>query len=307
MVATLKQIEQEVARRSGPFSVQSVASATVTTIVVTALTSSITMGGIKNLTVLRRGKTTAGAAVPGFVATDRQRAIKDYDPLTGLITVERNYITQPIANEEIELHHLDPANELRPAVQGGLWRCYFVDRASVTVTGAASERDLGALASWITDPSAVFGVGWSYPNNLVVSAQLQWWDTFNKSGSVWLAAAPDAYPNVLLVTARRPHATYVKPSGGAYGVSTVGPTADDDEVSCDLRYAAAAGHIEAWRLSRPRMAPPAAAGLAVTQQEAADEFTRMAALHYNPPPAVVKLSRPYPSTSGMMLGSVAGP
>ncbi len=279
---TLAEIEREVAPRAGPYSQHVVTAGTTLTCTVPTLQSSIALGGVENMFLLRRGKLSNGDPVPDFQATDRQRLVKTWTPSSGTLEVDRAWSGAPVEGEVIELHHLDPAAELRPAVQAGLWRCYRVDRVEVTLGGTASERDLTAAAPWITDPSQVYEVEWACVGTLALPSKVAWFRPFLKSGHVWLQVWPDPWPNALLVTARRPVATWVN-AGGGYANSTTGPTEDDHAVDVDLRYAAAAAHVELWRRCRHRLLSGAQQGLFPTQQETAQEFTRIAAACFRPP------------------------
>lgn len=272
---TLADIEREIARRAGPFRQVQAASGTGATLVATALMSSIELGSLADLFLLRRGYLANGTAVPGFVSTDRVRTVKVYTPSTGTLEPDRIWSVAPVATELVELHHLDPADELRVAAQAGLWRCYFEDRVSLALASAAPERDLTALAAWILDPSQVRRVEYAYASATDLPAPVGYHRAYEKSGSVWLQVGPDPYPQTLLVTARRPAATWVD-TGAGFATSATGPTADNDKVSVDLYYAAAAGHIEAWRRFRPRLQPVAQTGLYADQATAAAEFSRLA-------------------------------
>ncbi|MCR4375916.1 MAG: hypothetical protein NUW22_13815 [Acidobacteria bacterium] len=146
MSCTLAEIEQEMARRAGPYQQVTVSSGTASTFVTNDLKSSIDLGGVENLYVLRRGTKSDGTAVAGFTTADRVRTVKAYTASSGTVEVDRDYATSPVADELIELHHLQPSNELRVAAQKGLWRCYTAERWSVVLPGTADERNLtGAL------------------------------------------------------------------------------------------------------------------------------------------------------------------
>ena len=290
MSVTLAQIEQEVAPRLGPYRQETAASGTTTTCIVPNLQSTIDLNDVENLYLLRRGKKADGSAVPGFVVGDRQRLVKTYTATTGTLEVDRPWTNAPIADEVIELHSLDPAGELRPCVQDGLRRCFFVDRALVSPAAVESERDITALLAWITSPGQIYEVEWNYVGSLDLPVKVTWWKAFSKLGHIWLQLTPDPYPNQILVTARRPVATYVNGAD-----STTGPTADNDTVEVDLYYAAAAAHIEAWRQRRYRLLPGAQAGLFMSQQEAANEFTKQAAINFRPPAKRTMMSEPFGS------------
>ena len=204
---TLMQIEQEVAARLGPYRNELAASGTASTITCAALTSTIEQGGLTDLSLLRRGFTYGGADISGFVTGDRQRMVKDWMPNTGTLLVDRTYTNPVIANEMIELHHLDPANQLRPAVQRGLWRCFYVDPGELATSEAATERDVTAVLPWITQPEQIYRVEWNFPNALTPPAPVGWFETFLRDRKVWLQVWPDVYPNTLVIRARRAVAT----------------------------------------------------------------------------------------------------
>ena len=283
-MVTLADIEREVAARVGPYRRETASGGTATTAVVAALQSTIDLGDVADLYLLRRSAS----------AGDRQRIVKDYTPATGTLTVDRTWSSAPAAGEVVELHHLDPAGELRPAVQAGLRRCFFVDRASVTLTEVATERDLTALLPWITDPTQVYEVMRQYVGAYYPPVVVHWWKAFTRGGHVWLRLWPDPYPNALYVDARRSAASWVKPVGeDEYSDSTTGPTDDDDEVEVSLDYAAAAGHIEAWRRCGPRLQPVAQTGLYPAQSVAAAVLTEMAAKQFHPPVRRTQMPEPF--------------
>lgn len=287
---TLAQIEQATAPRCGPYRQVTVASGATASFIATSLLTSIEDGGsgIVDAWVLRRGLLIDGTPVPGYVTGDRIRMAKDYTPSTGTVMVDRNYATAPVANELIEFHHLHPTDELRAAVLAGLKRCYLVDRASVTLSGTATERNLTAQAPWITDPDQLYAVS-SVPVGSTELPLPQWWNrTFTTAGAVWLALSPDPYPNTLLVTSRRPHFTLV--NGVA---STTGPTADSDTLSVDLHYAASAAHVEAWRIAQDKLQDAANEGRRLNLVAAAAVFTAAAKAHFSPPRPSWGFDEPY--------------
>lgn len=277
MTLTLAQVEREVAGRAGPFyRYGASAGATTSTVVVSALRSSIDLGGVIDMWLLRRGVTTAGAALVGFVAGDRQRRVKDYDPATGTLEVDRAWTTTPVAGEEIELVALDPEQALRPAVVRGLWKCYFEDRVSAALATTAAERDLSALFPWLTDASQV--IEFSTKDAAVTEVAptpLSYARPYRAGGGLSVSMAPDPSPYTVYVTAYRPVASYVN---GA--TSGTGPSADADVLVGDQRfldYLVAAGVTELWRRVPFKMQPLAAARMAPSREDAANEFTRQAA------------------------------
>lgn len=270
---TLAQIEQTTAPRLGPYTQRAQSSATAATTTLAYfddLKSNANPGGVENLYMLRRGQKSDGTTV-AVAAADRQRSAATYDPLQGSVAPDRAWSVAPVAGELIEFHHLDPALELRPAVLSGLKRCYFEDRATITLTTAAMERDLTAAVFWITRPDQVRRFQFTTTGATILPEDVSWAAPFEKGGHVWLQAWPDQYPNTLLITALRPHSTWVNGAD-----SSVGPLADADLLTVDLGYAASAAHIEAWKLFKARLKAAAEAGFQATQQEAAAEFTRQA-------------------------------
>jgi hypothetical protein len=214
-----------------------------------------------NLFMLRRSATAA----------DRQRIAVSQDPTSGGVTADNLWAVPPSAGELIEFHHLDPALELRAAVLSGLRRCHFEDRAQITLSTTAPERDITAAIPWITRPDQIRRYQFTTTGATLLPSDVPWAQPFEKGGHVWLGAWPDEYPNTLLVTALRPHFTWVN---GADSVN--GPTLDADTLAVDLDYAAAAAHIEAWKLFSAKLKAAGDAGYQASQQQAAAEFTRAA-------------------------------
>lgn len=166
---SLREIEQEVARRVGPFSVRVAgAGSGGATVVLPGVRSTIDLGGMEDLFVLRRGALANGTQLPTtapdperpWSPADRVRLVRQYRPQEGELEVDWPYEHPPVEGEEIELHHLDPDQELRPAVLAGLRRCYVVHRLEVdgTVSGAFDTIDLTERAPWLLTRDQVYGV-----------------------------------------------------------------------------------------------------------------------------------------------------
>lgn len=284
---TLADIEQEVAARVGPYLRVTASGGSLLGVTVPALRSNAELGGWEGMYLLRRGYLESGAPAAGHQADDRERTVRVYSAINGLLEVDRPWVSAPVEGEVIELHHLSPAYELRPAVQRGLWRCYLVERLTVTLTGSTVERDVTAVAPWLTETSQIYDVAWDYQSGVALPTPVWWWRTFRRDGHVWLQL-PSVATSKLLITARRPVATRV--NGGD---STTGPTDDQDELDVDLDYAAAAGHVEAWRRCRQRLQLAAQTGMFASQQEAVAEFSRQALAHFRPPARQVRLGVPF--------------
>lgn len=277
MTITLSQLEQEVARRTGPFfqaaqDSGSPSSSTTTSAIMPSLKTNALLGGPENLWLVRRGVRLDGTATPGpIILADRERLVQTFDPSAGRVIVDRNWRDVMYPNELADFTHLHPSQELRRAVLAGLRRCFLSDTISVTPTGGYADTDLTYTAPWLVDPAQVLDVqvGWQRPEDSVP------FKVAIHQGHVMLTAA--IYGGAW-VTALRPHWSWVNGTD-----STTGPVADSDTLNVDLDYAAAAGHIEAWHLFPARLYAAAAGNLQATQEMAAREFTRQS-LIWGPPP-----------------------
>jgi len=267
---TLAQLEQEVARRVGPYwrfftDRQIPNTAQFTFANFPELRSSMDQDLVTNLWMLRRGETLDGTPL-SLDVVDRQRTADVYDPEQGRVIPDRPWGSIPAAGEWFEFHHLNPAQELRAAVLAGLRRCFLEDMFAAELTSDYGDIDLTHQQPWITSPSQVVRVqyGWYRPfGEAPFEATMQ-------SGHVMLRNTSGPYtPANLWVTALRPAASWVNDAD-----SSTGPTNDDDVLSVDLDYAASAGHIEAWHLFPSRLFEAAAGSNQATQAMAALEFTR---------------------------------
>ena len=308
--SSLREIEQEVARRVGPFQLRSVynpssgeqgdITSTTTTISVGGMRSTIDLGGIEDMFVLRRGRLRDGTLLPAqldgtplnYVAGDRIRLVRSYRPQEGVLEVDRPYQWPTHDDEEIELHHLDPEQELRPAVLAGLRRCYVVHRLPVeaTIPGPAFAIDLTNLAPWLLSRDQVYGVAMSG------GAPMVGWRVEPYGGGLFLTLLETWFGSAYVVN-RRPAPAMTLPAaydGDGNGsvpaeawVVRAGnvnePWDDEDRFPVPMDYAAAAGHIECWRSARPRMSLVAQTGMWADQKEAAAEFTRVSTVYFDPP------------------------
>lgn len=270
---TLARLEQEVARRTGPF-FQAAQDASVPTTSTTiaaympTLKTTALLGGPENLWLVRRGIHDDGTPVdpPFNNSADAVRMVQAFDSSAGRVIVDRNWRYPMQPSELADFCHLHPDQELRPSVLAGLRRCFTTEVIQALVTDGYGNIDLTSQAFWITAP------------NQVLRAQYGWYrpytdapfDTTMMSGHVMLTNTSGPYwPSNIWVTALRPVWSLVN------GVDAPdGPTTDADELDVDLDYAASAGHIEAWHLYPSHMQAAAAGGLQATQQMAAREFTR---------------------------------
>jgi len=276
---TLAALEQEVARRTGPFfqaaqDAQVPTTSTATSAYMPTLRSSAVLGGPENLFLLRRGVKADGTPVT-YNAQDRTRMVQSFDAASGRVVIDRNWYAPMQPGELADFTHLHPEQELRQAVLAGLRRCFLGELFAPLLNGAYGDIDLTAQVPWITNPDQVTRVqyGWYKP----------WGDapfeTTMQSGHVILRNTSGPYaPSSIYVSVLRPAGTWVNDDD-----QPSGPTQDDDTLAVDLDYAAAAGHIEAWHLFPAHMFAAAAGNLQATQEMAAREFTRQS-LIWGPSP-----------------------
>lgn len=259
---TLAQLEQEVARRTGPFfqaaqDSGTPTSSTTTSAIMPALKTNALLGGPENLWLLRRSAADV----------DRERLVQAFDSNAGRVIVDRNWLAPMQPSELADFTHLHPTQELRIAVLAGLRRCFLEDLQELDPNVQYGPVDITAQYAWVTDPHQVLSVqyGWLKPAGVApFRATLQ-------SGHVLLDgpwggnAATSTW-----ATFRRPAWSLVN------GLDSTGPVDDDDQLAVDIDYAASAGHIEAWHLFPSRLFAAAAGNLQATQEMAAREFTRQA-------------------------------
>lgn len=274
---TLAELEQEVARRTGPFFQASQApgtptSSTATSAIMPALQTNALLGGPENLWLIRRQATDP---------QDRERMVQAFDPGAGRVIVDRNWHTPMAPSELADFTHLHPTQELRAAVLAGLRRCFMEDTLNLGPSSGYSGIDLTATAPWITSPEQVLNVqyGWYAPY-----ADMPF-KPFMAGGHVILGSNGMTL-NGLWISALRPHWSWVNDAN-----SESGPTDDDDQLAVDLDYAASAGHIEAWHLFPDRMFAAAAGNLQASQEMAAREFTRQSLIHAPHAPARIAFSK----------------
>jgi hypothetical protein len=267
---TLQALEQEVARRTGPFFQAAQdsgvpTSSTATSALMPALKSNAVLGGPENLWLVRRGVLADGTPTPNPVQlVDRERMVQTFDSGAGRVIVDRNWYNPMQPSEFADFTHLHPTQELRAATLAGLRRCFFEDRGPVSVNSSVGV-DLTALLPWLTNPGQVLRVRSGFQG----SGPDQPFDVATQAGHVILVGYE--IPSGSYLSAMRPHWSWVNGAD-----STTGPLVDSDTLDVDLDYAAAAGHIEAWHLFPSRMFAAAAGNLQATQEMAAREFSRQA-------------------------------
>lgn len=304
MTVTLAEVEQQTARKLGPYyrlamDRQIPSTANFQRAFFPGLQSTVEQDLVTNLHLLRRGVDSSGTAL-AVSPDDRQRTVANYDPAQGMVEVDRPWSTSPAPGEMCEFHHLDPEQELRPAVLSGLRRCFFEDRFSLG-NGYVYEVDLTESVPWLVNlwqvsrvQAAPFPTGfYGAPCDIPFKA-------FGQSGHVCLRLGIGSWDGPfyggLLVTAIRPVGTWVNEAD-----SITGPLADTDTLEVDLGYAAAAGHIEAWHNFPAKLQAAAAGGLQATQSMAALEFTRQSIVHAPRRPDLYQMSELFGGIGGRLV------
>jgi hypothetical protein len=299
VTVTLAQIEQEASRRIGPYwrffsDRQLPNTAQFTFVNLPELRSDIDQDLVTNLWMLRRGERFDDMDIVLMDPEDRLRSVSVYDAQQGRVFPDRPWSVIPQDGEYFEFHHLHPEQELRPAVLAGLARCFFRDMVKVPATWQYGGFDLTASYPWIMEPWQVSRVqyGYWFPDQDIPFEVIQ------MQGHLVVVGGGFTYaylPQTLWVTYWRPHTSWVNGAD-----STTGPTEDTDTLDCDLSYAAAAGHIEAWHLFPSRCQAAAAGGMQATQAMAAQEFTRQALMRGPTRPTQIG----FQSIGGMFMGGV---
>jgi len=268
-MTTLADVERAVARRVGPFFQvvhDTSRTGTARTAYVPEMQSGLALGEPENLWCLRRGVKEDGTTFT-VGDQDRRRLIQAYDSASGSVISERNWQQPTQPGEVLEFHHLNPRTELRPAVLGGLRRCFFLDQ--LVINSVDGEVDVTYQAPWLTGPRQIQALGYVYPVGDNPYTNLPY-KAYTRGGHV-LVTAGGFNLNGSVLTARRPADTMVNGVDGY-------PSSDTDELAVDLDYAAAAGHIEAWHILPARLQAAAAGGQQATQQMAAVEMSRQTSI-----------------------------
>lgn len=273
---TLADLERELARRVGPFERYTTGVSVADVVPLTGLASSVEQMGLEGRYLLRRGflaggiddPDTVGAPILGFAAGDRVRLVLAEDPVAGTVEADRNYATQTVSGEAVEVLGFDPRG-IRRAVLRGLERSFFVDRVEVSATAYAAERDLTLLVPWLRDPDWVLDLGYLPFGSTDRAALAGQRSAEGMAGHVWLTVGPDPAPATLRLRVLRPYATWVN---GADSVT--GPTADADVLTAPVDYVVCMAHDWLWDTAKPRLAPLVSDGMGNSEREVRDAAAR---------------------------------
>lgn len=301
---SLMALERRVARMCGPYrKIRSDGMSTVNAISAPRLKSSIDAGTYEDSYTLRRALTMGDELISNFASDDRYRQISAFDAPTGILTVDRAYTRAPIIEEAIELHYLDPEEELRPAVLDGLERCFFWETLTITNSGSLSDLynlNVTAIAPWLTEPGRIREVSFGYPNSILPPTRVQWWETYRSGKSVFLRSEGLGL-GTLSILALRPVSSYVNQQ-----TALGGPNDDLDVVYVDPQYAAFAGVLEIWKNSPERLQPLSVQNLRPTREDIANEFTKKSLALVGQVPETLQL-RYGQADPLMQIGNLAEP
>lgn len=286
----LMDIERRVAQRVGPTKIVYAAAGSSESLIKAAkLTSSLNLSGVSDTYILRRGIKQDGTFVPAYNTADRVRQVATYTPNAsggGTAIPDRAYAVAPVEDECLEFVYIDP-DVTREAVLAGLERCMFMDTINIVASAVVPEFNLTVLVPWILRKSQVKRIQ-NVRNNLRLATDIPWSQLVSRQGAVYLEAVRQPFTSTLTVTALRPVNTLVN------GQTTLsGPDSDVDVIMVPLMYAAAAGHIELWRIARAELQNAAQIGYQTTQKEAADEFTKQSRRYVVKEPEFVRFNEPF--------------
>ena len=299
---TLMDLERAIARRVGPYRKLAVGvGSTPNLIVVPRLRSSLDLGTYEEQYIRRRFLTTGDELITGSTTSDDDvRLVSAYNAIDGTLAVDRAYTNAPISGEAIELHALDPLEELRPAAIDGLKRCFFWDTVEITVTGSGIYNiNLSASMPWLAAPQNIANVSLSFPSQLLPPTRLQWWEPYRSGKDIRLWTKGGAVGSVS-VLALRPAHTLVNGE-----LSLGGPNDSLDAVYIDLDYAAWAGVLECWKNYPEVLTPLAAQAMRPSREDAANEFTKMSLSIVQQVPEYAKIDYGVPDL--VQIGNLAEP
>jgi len=298
---TMADIERGIARRVGPFWKYVVSAGDSTFVVINRLRTSIDIGDYEELYILRRGRMTDKSLITNFDDDDRIRLISAYTPQFGSLEPGRSWTVTPLENEEIEIHYLEPDQELREIARQGLSRCYFWDTGLVENLTTTTNREINISNAipWITRDTQIHNVEWGQAGQM--ASRLGWWQPVQRGADVWLRVAGLPLGS-LQISALRPHSTYVNGE-----MSFQGPDDDDDVLHVDLEYATRAGHIMAWAMVPDRLTPVAAEGLRLPMKMAADAFTQASYAYVKHHPELLQLTWNPAMMDLVQIGNAAEP
>lgn len=298
---TLMEIERLVARRIGPYRrVKVGAGSTVSSVLAPRLKSSRDIGAYEDQYLLRRALSYTDDLISNFTADDRIRSVDTFTASTGALTPDQPYTTAPVTNEAVELHAIDPDEELRPAVLDGLKRCFFWDTVAITVTDTGVyDLNLTTSVPWLTQVNQVREVSLSYPSQLLPPSRLKWWRPYRQGKDLRLYTKGGMQGSIS-VQVLRPVSSLVNGE-----TSLGGPNDDLDILYVDPDYAAWAAVLEAWKTVPEVLQPLATQNMRPSRADAAAEFTKKSLTIVQQVPEHIQLDYGVPEL--VQIGNLAEP
>lgn len=268
----LMEIERQVARRVGPYRrFAGGVGSTVNQFYSPALQSSLALGSYEDQFMLRRSLDMQDQLILNGNSGDRVRQVVAYDAPNGLLKNDNAWAIAPSSSpaEAVEVHYLDPEQELRPCVLDGLTRCFFWDEIQIAQTAPSMVlvADLTAVAPWISNEGQVRTAAYM-TTGAVLPTRLPWWQAYRSGANILLRARGGGVGSLVL-SVLRPVSSLVNDE-----TNLVGPDDDLDVLNVNLDYAAWACVLEVWKNHPERIQPLTASGIRLTLKEAAAEFSK---------------------------------
>jgi hypothetical protein len=297
----LMQIERLAARRMGPYRrIKVAAGSTVNSVLALRLKSSRDIGSYEDQYMLRRGLRYGEDLVTNFNPDDRIRNVDSFTSITGSLVPDRSYTLAPVADEAVELHALDPEEELRAAVLDGLTRCFFWDTVQISVTDSGVyDINLSASVPWLTQVNQVKDVTLAYPSQLLPPTRLKWWKAYRQGKDLRLYTK-GGMQGAISVQVLRPASSLVNGE-----TSLAGPNDDLDVLYVDPDYAAWAAVLEAWKTIPEVLQPLATQNMRPSRADAAAEFTKKSLTIVQQVPEFLQID--YGVTELVQIGNLAEP
>jgi hypothetical protein len=269
---TLMTLEQMTARRCGPYRRVKTgpSGSSASALYSLALKSSLQLGGYEQQYLLRRGISWSNLLVPNFSDTDRIRMIAAYDAPTGILTPDSPWTNAPSGPyaEAVEIHALEPEEELRIAVLDGLKRCYFWEQIQIETTGQLYDINLSSSLPWLESPSQIGPVSYAFSNQRLPATPVTWAEPYRSGKDIWLKSQ-GVYQGNLVLQVLRPAHTMVNGES-----SIAGPNDDFDVLSINPDYAAWAAVLEVWKNFPEKVQPLATINMRPSRDDVAKEFTK---------------------------------
>jgi hypothetical protein len=241
-------------------------------------------------------------------ASDRERLVKTYAPLTGTLSVDRAYTAAPAADEVYELHAVVQPSRINALINQALRRLLVPVEFDVVASNEDARRIcLSTGQAWLTNPEWVCQAGYLTYEDYAEGRDEH--DPFryrpirgsaaqDSAGAVYLehpgrsftvdtdGVEPDESDRVYL-RAMKPAYHHCCAAGGTLGDQD-GLTLDTDVALPDEEWVTAATMVEAWRQLGQVLDATANAKLAHNRQEAASWLSYETMRHYHEWPRTLR-------------------